>query len=77
MQYQPKHAEIMSYFRAVLKAKEVSERAFRLTEEVINTSDGNYTAWFYRRKLIEDLGLPLEDEMKWLQDNGLNMAKNF
>ena len=56
----------MGYFRAILEKQEVSQRAFKLTEEVINHSDGNYTAWFYRRKCIEELGLSLEDEMKWL-----------
>jgi len=56
----------MSYFRAVLKVEEVSDRAFRLTQRVITLSNGNYTAWYYRRKLLEELGLSLEDEMKWL-----------
>ena len=75
--YKKDYQEVMSYFRAVLKAKEVSERAFRLTEEVIDFSEGNYTAWYYRRKLLEELKMPLEDEMRWLQTNGLSMEKNF
>ena len=53
IQYNPQYAEVMGYFRAILKKKEISERAFDLTEEVISHSDGNYTAWLYRRKCIE------------------------
>ena len=44
---------------------------------MIKHSEGNYTAWFYRRKLIEELALPLEDEMSWLQECGLAMEKNY
>ena len=67
----------MSYFRAILKKGEVSERAYSLTTEVIDYSEGNYTAWFYRRKCIDELGLSLEAEMVWLQDDGLSMEKNY
>ena len=44
---------------------------------MINYSDGNYTAWFYRRKCIEELGLSLQEEMEWLQECGLSMEKNY
>ena len=64
-------------FRAILKAGEISDRAYALTEEVIKNSQGNYTAWFYRRKCLDELKLPLEDEMRWLQLNGLSMEKNY
>mmetsp|Transcript_37179 Transcript_37179/g.45387 ORF Transcript_37179/g.45387 Transcript_37179/m.45387 type:complete len:118 (+) Transcript_37179:201-554(+) len=67
----------MGYFRAILKKGEFSERAFLLTQEVIHHSEGNYNAWFFRRKLIEKLGLSLEDEMEWLQEVGLEKEKNF
>ena len=56
----------MSYFRAILKSQEISERAFSLTEEVIEYAEGNYNAWFHRRKLLENLGKPLTEEMEWL-----------
>ena len=67
----------MGYFRAILKAGEISQRAYELTEEVIRMSAGNYTAWFYRRKCLDELQLPLEEEMKWLQACGLSMEKNY
>ena len=75
--YPPEYVEVMGYFRAILKAEEISARAFALTEEVIGRSQGNYTAWFYRRKCLDELKLPLEDEMKWLQACGLSMEKNY
>ena len=38
---------------------------------------GNYTAWHYRRRCLDELKLPLEDEIKWLQTHGLRMEKNY
>jgi hypothetical protein len=38
--------ETMDYFRAVVKASEVSDRALRLTDEVIRLNAANYTAWW-------------------------------
>jgi hypothetical protein len=50
----------MGIFRAVIANEEVSIRAFDLTTEVIAMSEGNYTAWFYRRKMLDLLKMPLE-----------------
>jgi protein farnesyltransferase/geranylgeranyltransferase type-1 subunit alpha len=49
----------MGYFRAIVHANEISKRAFDLTTEVIDHNSGNYTAWFYRRRLIDELKLPI------------------
>ena len=75
--YPEEYVEIMGYFRAILKKDEISQRAFNLTEEVIFHSMGNYTAWHYRRRCLDELKLPLEDEIKWLQTHGLRMEKNY
>ena len=48
---------MMNYFRAILKKDEISERAFKLTTEVIEKTFGNYAAWTFRRQLIKELGV--------------------
>ena len=75
--YTPQYTEVMSYFRAILKKEEASERALKLTQEVIYFSEGHYTAWYYRRILLEKLDIPLASEMDWLRKIGLAKEKNF
>ncbi|KAL0486724.1 farnesyltransferase/geranylgeranyltransferase type-1 subunit alpha [Acrasis kona] len=53
--YTDKFRDTMNYFRAVLKNNEISERALALTDEVINLNAANYTAWYYRRDLKEEM----------------------
>ena len=68
----------MGVFRAVIAKEEVSERAFDLTTEVIALSQGNYTAWFYRRKMLDLLKKSLKEEMEWLRGPfGLQLEKNY
>ena len=76
--YPKEYIEVLGYFRAILAKEEISVRALELTEEVIARSSGNYTAWHYRRKLIDKLGYPLKLEMKWLQGEvGHALEKNY
>lgn len=44
--------ETHDYFRAVLRAKEISQRALQLTAEVISQNAANYTAWFVEYLLL-------------------------
>ena len=68
----------MGYLRAIIAKEEISNRALELTQEVIDQSSGNYTAWHYRRKLLDKLGHPLELEMEWLRGpTGLRLEKNY
>ena len=39
--------EVLNYFIAVINKEEVSERALKLTEEVIRYNPANYTAWYF------------------------------
>jgi len=56
----------------------VSPRAFALTTKVIQMSNGNYCAWFYRRKCLSELKMSLEEEMEWLRSNfALDLQKNY
>ena len=67
----------MSYFRAIFQKQEISERALDLTQETIMTSQGQYTAWTYRRKLLHALGKNLGYEIMWLNQIGLHFQKNY
>lgn len=48
VQYSPKHADALSYFRAVLCSKELSARVMRLTADMIGFNQSDYTAWACR-----------------------------
>ena len=67
----------MGYFRAIYQKQEISERALNLTTETIRFSQGNYTAWFFRRKLLHELGKDLGEEIAWLNSVALSMEKNY
>ena len=67
----------MGYFRAVLKSEEVSKRAFDLTYDVLMENQGNYTAWYWRRKCIYELKLDLKEEMRFLNKSYLSMSKVY
>lgn len=43
--YPPAYLEATSYLRAVMAANEMSERALRLTEDVISMNPAHYTVW--------------------------------
>ncbi len=43
--YPSEYLEATSYLRAVMAANEMSERALRLTEDVISLNPAHYTVW--------------------------------
>ncbi|XP_001607662.1 protein farnesyltransferase/geranylgeranyltransferase type-1 subunit alpha isoform X2 [Nasonia vitripennis] len=65
--YSEKFRETHDYFRAILKAKEKSERALNLTADCIWLNAGNYTVWQYRREILKELGIDLKDELKFVE----------
>jgi len=68
----------LSYFRAIYAKEEISKRAFDLTTKVIQLSQGNYCAWHYRRKMLDELKMSMEDEMEWLRSEfALDLEKNY
>eukprot|EP01138_Halocafeteria_seosinensis_P001775 gb/GECG01001818.1/.p1 GENE.gb/GECG01001818.1/~~gb/GECG01001818.1/.p1 ORF type:complete len:336 (+),score=45.45 gb/GECG01001818.1/:1-1008(+) len=54
---------IMGYFRAIMHKNERSERALWLSSAAIELNPGNYTAWYYRRLCLSELGFDLRREL--------------
>jgi len=69
----------MSLFRALLVSGELSQRALRLTEDVIEQNAANYTAWVYRRRCLEALESDelWERELEWSADITRANPKNY
>ena len=67
----------MSYLRAVMAAEEYSPRCIRLTQHIISMNPAHYTVWLYRFKIISTLGLPVPDEIAWLNEVALTYLKNY
>lgn len=49
--YPSEYLEATSYLRAVMAANEMSERALRLTEDVISLNPAHYTVWYVQDSL--------------------------
>jgi protein farnesyltransferase/geranylgeranyltransferase type-1 subunit alpha len=75
--YSPQFVEVMDYFRAVVAAGEKSSRALKLTEDVIWLNSANYTAWFYRRLVLESLNADMRPELKFTADIADENPKNY
>eukprot|EP00500_Bicosoecida_sp_ms1_P009564 CAMPEP_0203816640 /NCGR_PEP_ID=MMETSP0115-20131106/17085_1 /ASSEMBLY_ACC=CAM_ASM_000227 /TAXON_ID=33651 /ORGANISM="Bicosoecid sp, Strain ms1" /LENGTH=338 /DNA_ID=CAMNT_0050725547 /DNA_START=183 /DNA_END=1196 /DNA_ORIENTATION=- len=75
--YSPEFTETMDYFRAVLKSGEISPRAFHLSTRAIKCNAANYTAWHFRRKCIDALGLDLATELAFVSAQAAETPKNY
>lgn len=75
--YTEQFSDVMSYFRAILQKDERSARALSLTDEVIRLNPANYTAWYFRRLLIEELKSDLRKELEFVSRVGRSSAKNY
>ncbi|KAL5043238.1 hypothetical protein BDW71DRAFT_199889 [Aspergillus fruticulosus] len=69
--YSEEYLEATSYLRAVMAANEMSERALKLTEDVIFMNPAHYTVWIYRAKIVFALNKDLLEELEWL--NGVSL----
>lgn len=79
IKYTARFEEVMGLFRALLASGELSERALRATEEVIDLNAANYTAWVYRRRCLGSLASEAlwERELKWSADVTRDNPKNY
>ena len=75
--YTEEYIEVMDLFRAVLKANEMSHRAFMLTAEVVDMNPANYTAWEFRRRCLKALKLDLQSELQYTQEMAEDNPKNY
>ena len=69
--------ETMDYFRAVQLSNEHSLRTLALTERVISFNAANYTAWHFRRAVLETLNMALDDELAFTEELCKQSPKNY
>ncbi|KAL4774367.1 CaaX farnesyltransferase alpha subunit [Aspergillus nidulans var. acristatus] len=75
--YSEEYLEATSYLRAVMAANEMSERALKLTEDIISMNPAHYTVWIYRAKIVFALNKDLLEELEWLNGVSLKYLKNY
>ncbi|EYE94889.1 bifunctional protein farnesyltransferase/protein geranylgeranyltransferase [Aspergillus ruber CBS 135680] len=75
--YAADYLEAMSYLRAVMAANEMSDRALKLTEDIISLNPAHYTVWIYRAKILFALEKDLLEELEWLNGVSLTYLKNY
>ncbi|KAI8465579.1 MAG: hypothetical protein J3K34DRAFT_525239 [Monoraphidium minutum] len=77
IQYAERHAEALSYFRAVLAKGEKSTRAHDLARHLIGFNGADYTAWQWRWRCAQALGTDLEEEAALTERIARDSAKNY
>ena len=55
--YTEEYSEAMSYLRAVMAEDEKSDRALRLTEDIIRMNPAHYTVWYICKESQQALSL--------------------
>ncbi|KAI0874618.1 putative geranylgeranyltransferase type I alpha subunit [Hypoxylon argillaceum] len=75
--YEEDYADAMAYLRAVMAVKEYSPRCLRLTENIIDMNPAHYTVWLYRLDIVKALEIPIQDELKWLNEVSFQHLKNY
>lgn len=75
--YPPEFEGTMNYFRAIMKKGEKTERALEITRKAIKLNPANYTAWYYRRLCLYELGLDLQNELEYTAQKAIQTPKNY
>jgi hypothetical protein len=75
--YSERFRDTFDYFRAVLAKNELSERALQLTADCVSLNPSNYTIWYFRRLIINELKKDLINELKYIESVIIENAKNY
>ncbi|KAG5875822.1 hypothetical protein JTB14_008136 [Gonioctena quinquepunctata] len=75
--YTEAFVDCYDYFRAILKSKEISERALELTQSAAHLNPANYTVWQYRRDILKGLNKDLQEELEFIEKTILRQSKNY
>jgi protein farnesyltransferase/geranylgeranyltransferase type-1 subunit alpha len=67
----------MGYLRAVMAAKEHSQRVLDLTEHIISMNAAHYTVWLYRASTLLTLNSDIDQELTWVNEVALENQKNY
>ena len=75
--YTDRFRNTFDYFRAILRRDERSPRALRLTSECCDLNPANYTVWYFRRILLQELQTDLRSELAYISSVIRKHPKNY
>jgi len=75
--YNEQFVDTMNYFRAMIQKNERSKRSLDVTTEVILLNPANYTAWYYRRLILESIKYDYYEELEFITQVALDNPKNY
>jgi len=75
--YTEKYKDATNYFRGIVKTGEKSSRVLDLTEDIIRQNPAHYTAWQYRYETLVALNLPLDAEVKLMDELAIKYLKTY
>lgn len=75
--YSENFKDCYDYFRAIYEKHELSKRALDLTEACIRYNPANYTVWEYRRQIVKELCLNVDDELQFTKEKMGSNPKNY
>ncbi|ANZ73998.1 BA75_01666T0 [Komagataella pastoris] len=75
--YTEEFKKVMGYAKALMARKEYSERAYFITDEVINIASAHYTVWKYRFDIVVHLKKNLVKELDWCDNIAYENEKNY
>ena len=75
--YSDRFKDVYSYMAAIMQKKEYSLRAFELTTDAIDLNAANYTVWHYRREILRNMNISLDQEVEFADGVIKDQPKNY